>query len=186
MSYKEELIKIYIERGAVLLGNFSLTGGGSSNIYIDGRLVTTYPKSLMLIADEFLRIISSSDEFSDDLNIVVPPVSGISIAAVLSVKLGMPFIIDRGREKEHGTGKRFEGILSNNPACVLVDDLITKGTTLVKSIEALRGMGKVISNALVVVDREEGGREILESLDVKLHALITKSELVAALQKTKR
>ena len=184
MNFKQELIETYIARGGVMLGNFTLTGGGTSTVYIDGRLVTTYPKSLNIIADQFAILISSMNDFATDLNIVVPPVSGISIAAVLSIKLDIPFIIDRGKIKKHGAGKRFEGVFSQNPRCVLVDDLITQGTTLINSVKALREMGKTVSNAIVVVDREEGGRERLESIGVNLTALITKNELVEALKRT--
>lgn len=184
MDWKEELINIYVDRGAVLCGDFKLTGGGRSDVYLDGRLATTYPRSLEIIADQFAIIIKGLEEYSTDLNLIAPPLSGIPIAAALSIKLNIPFVIDRGKPKHHGTSKRFEGRFFDNPNCVLIDDLITKGTTLLHSIHSLREIGKTVNTALVVVDREEGGRAQLSSIGVNLISLLKKKDLITAFNKT--
>ena len=185
MEWKQKLINIYIERKAIMTGTFKLTGGGTSNVYIDGRLVTTYPESLILIADKFAELLLALDEYNFDLNIVVPPLSGIPIAAVLSTKLNIPFIMDRGKAKQHGAGKRYEGQFSNNPNCVVIDDLITQGSTLLQSIQGLREIDKTVNKAFVVVDREEGARELLAKNDIELISLIKKSELLTHLENAK-
>lgn len=179
-SWKEDLLRIYVKRGGILKGHFKLTGGGTSDTYIDGRMVTTYYESLEVIADELANRIKPLLEASPGINIIAPVLSGIPIGAVLSTKLKVPYVIDRGVAKGHGTGKRFEGSFTQNPECIIVDDLITRGSTLVELINTLRGMDKVVKEAFIVVDREEGGQQVLADLDVKLTSLLTKRELLDA------
>ena len=58
---KDELAAYYVRRGAFLTGHFELTGGGTSDFYIDGRLIATYPPALRLIAAEYARLIAEHD-----------------------------------------------------------------------------------------------------------------------------
>src|SRR5438045_908116 len=131
MNWKQELLRVYIERGAVSYGQFSLTGGGKSNFYIDGRLVTTTSKGLNAICRGIVDVLGSEKNLKAEVQLVAPAVSGIAIGAALSLYLDTNFVIDRGRAKEHGTTKRFEGIFEGNRRCIIIDDLITAGTTLI-------------------------------------------------------
>lgn len=180
MDWKEELLKIYVDRGGILKGDFTLTSGKKSNLYIDSRLVSTYPRSLEIIAERFATGLSEELAANPELNIIGPSLSGIPIAAVLSVKLGKPFIIDRGKPKGHGTGKRFEGTFTDNAKCVIIDDLVTRGTTSVELVDELRSMGKEVDRVFAVVDRNEGGSELLAEKGVELNALLAKQELLDA------
>ena len=62
---------------------------------------------------------------------------------------------------------------------VLVEDVITTGGSLLKACKAVREAGLVPVGVMVVVDREEGGREVLEADGLKVRSLFTKSELLA-------
>ena len=57
-----------------------------------------------------------------------------------------------------------------------MDDLITSGGSLRRAVEAIRTEGGVVTDAIVLLDREEGGKENLAKDDVKLHYLLTTSE----------
>ncbi len=180
MDWKEELLKIYVDRGGILKGDFTLTSGKKSNLYIDSRLVSTFPRSLEIIAERFAGWLEDELAQTPGLNIIGPSLSGIPIAAVLSVTLQKPFIIDRGEKKGHGTGKRFEGSFTDSPKCVIIDDLVTRGTTSVELVDELRAMGKEVDRVLAVVDRNEGGAELLKDKGVTLQALLSKEELLDA------
>ena len=180
--WKEEVIGFYIARNALATGEFKLAGGGTSDFYIDGRVVTTFPAALRSIARAFRSIIEENDLLPGDTNLVVPGgISGIPIGTALAIELDRPFVIDRGVQKVHGLGKRFEGRFTDDPRCLLVDDLVTVGSTIIKTVLALREEGYRVSDAVVVVDREEGGREELAKLGVSLYSLVTKADLRRAI-----
>ncbi len=183
-GWKDKLLQFYIDREALAFGNFTLASGKTSDFYIDSRTVTTHPQGLRLIAQAFAQIIENQDLLPPDANLITPGgVSGIPIGTALALELDIPFVIDRGAQKAHGLGKRFEGKFSTNNRCLVVDDLVTAGGTILKTVQALRDEGYTVSDALVVVDREEGGREELAKLGVKLHALVTKADLRRALER---
>jgi orotate phosphoribosyltransferase len=185
MDWKEELLKIYVDRGGILKGDFTLTSGKKSNLYIDSRLVSTYPRSLEIIAERFAGWLEEELAENPDMNLIGPSLSGIPIAAVLAVKLKKPYLIDRGKPKTHGTAKRFEGTFTDSPKCVIIDDLVTRGTTSVELVDELRSMGKEVDRVFAVVDRNEGGAELLAEKGVKLQALLSKAELLDAFDRYK-
>jgi membrane-bound lytic murein transglycosylase B len=73
----------------------------------------------------------------------------------------VPYVIARKQAKEYGTGNRIEGRLDDGEEVVVVEDIATTGQSAVDAVEALRNAGATVNRALLVVDREEGGRELL-------------------------
>jgi orotate phosphoribosyltransferase len=177
---KEELAAYYIRRGAFLTGHFELTGGGTSDFYIDGRLIATYPPALRLIARMHAALIAEHDLLAGDATLVGPALGAVPIVTALGLELDRPFVIDRGKAKGHGTGKRFEGTFSDGSSCLIIEDLITIGSTLQDTVHTLREDGREVTDALVTVDRQEGGPEALAAMGVTVHALLTQADLRAA------
>lgn len=172
-DWKSQLLQVYVDRHAV--GNFER--GGTTDIYIDGRMVTTHPRSLQIIADRMCQIIEEDDLLTSDTNIVAPVLGGVPIAVALGLRLNRPIVLDRGAPKTHGRGRRFEGAVSEAQQCLVVDDLIWKGKTLKDSVVALRECKMIVEDAIVTVDRQEGGVELLGSIGVTVRSLITQEEL---------
>jgi orotate phosphoribosyltransferase len=177
---KGELAACYVRRGAFLTGHFELTGGGTSDFYIDGRLIATYPPALRLIARMHAALIAEHDLLPDDGTLVGPALGAVPIVTALGLELDRPFVIDRGKAKGHGTGKRFEGAFCDGARCLIVEDLITVGSTLLDTVRALREQGRDVTDALVTVDRQEGGPEAAAAEGVRVHALLTQADLRAA------
>ena len=180
-AWKEALLGIYASSGAAKTGTFRLSSGRTSDFYIDGRVVTTRPDGLRAIVAGMRAVISARDLLEGHPNLIGPAVSGIPIAVALALALDVQYVIDRGAAKEHGMGKRFEGSFGASPACLVVDDLVTTGGTLLKTVEGLRAIGRTVSDAIGVVDRQEGGAELLAAQGVTIHTLITRDELKAVL-----
>src|SRR5258708_1751021 len=91
---KDQLIQYYIARDALASGTFQLAGGGISDFYIDGRVVTTFPPALRLIARMFKNIIDTYGLLPDEANLVAPGgVSGIPIGTALALELNRAFVI---------------------------------------------------------------------------------------------
>ena len=180
-NWKETLLNYYIEKNAILSGKFKLKNGAIDNLYIDNRIITTSSIGLKAIITGMNELIEEFKLLSNNTNIVVPAISGISIGKSLSLNRDIQFIIDRGKFKNHGTCKRFEGLFSESKSCLVIDDLITKGITIIQTIEGLNNINKSVKNVLVVIDREENGKEILNNLGITLHSLLTKTELLEIL-----
>jgi orotate phosphoribosyltransferase len=85
----------------------------------------------------------------------------------------------RKEAKAHGTGRLVEGPLASGDRAVVVEDTITTGGSAARAIDAVRQAGAVVLGVLALVDREEGGREHLESLGVTVVSLATASAIVA-------
>jgi orotate phosphoribosyltransferase len=83
--------------------------------------------------------------------------------------------------KSHGRERRIEGVLMPGKRVLLIDDLVTAGLSLGKAAKAIRAEGGVVSDAIVMLDREEGGKERLMKDKIRLHYLLTAREAATKL-----
>ena len=157
----------------MLRGDFLLRSGARSSYYIDKYLFTTEPALLQRLAREL------SSRLPDGVQRVAGPVLGaVPLVTAVSLQTGLPSVIVRvDTPKEYGTSRRFEGRLVAGDRVVLVEDVVTTGGAALAAVEVLRGAGAEVLGAIVVVDREQGGREAFATAGVPLQSLFTKSEL---------
>jgi orotate phosphoribosyltransferase len=167
-----ELIAALKDADAVKFGEFELSHGGTSEYYVDKYLFETDPRCLELIADAFAERVGET-------KLAGVALGAVPLVAATSVATGNPYVIVRKKAKEYGTGNRIEGRFEDGEEVVVLEDIATTGQSAVDAVEALREAGAVVERVLVVVDREEGGRENLAEIDVELEALVTASELLA-------
>lgn len=92
----------------------------------------------------------------------------------------------RKETKLYGTKKLLEGIYRKNQTCLVVEDVVTSGGSLLETVETLRAEGLVVTDAVVVLDREQGGASVLKQNGVALKSLFTLSGLVGILNKAGR
>jgi orotate phosphoribosyltransferase len=92
-----------------------------------------------------------------------------------------PLLYVRKGAKLHGRERRVDGVLVSGDRVLLIDDLVTTGITLKEATEAARAEGGVVTDAVAFLDREEGGKELLEKAGVKLHALLNITEVAKTL-----
>ncbi|WP_247729456.1 orotate phosphoribosyltransferase [Halovivax limisalsi] len=169
----QDLIDALRDAEAVEFGEFELSHGGTSEYYVDKYRFETDPACLSAIANAF------ADRLDADDTLGGVALGGVPLAAATSVAADVPYVIARKQRKEYGTGNLIEGRLEEGESVVVVEDIVTTGTSLVEAVEALREAGATVERALVVVDREEGGREAVEEAGVEMEALVTASELLA-------
>jgi len=163
-----EMIKKAVKRG-----EFTLASGKKSDYYINIKEVYTKPEVLKEIAVKMAEII----EGKKIDKIAGVAIGAIPIAVALSLQTGIPFVIVRKEEKNHGTSSKIEGEIKKGERVVIVEDVTTTGGSVINAIEALRSFGCVCEEALVVVDREEGAEENLKRKGVKLISLFKGIEL---------
>lgn len=175
-AMKTELCRILHKIGALQFGAFKLTSGKVSPYYIDLRIVPSFPDAFEKICDLYVKLIKSDIGANNFDRIAGIPTAGIPFASLTAYHLKKPFLYIRPTERLHGRERRVEGILLPGNRVLLMDDLITSGGSLRTAVEAIRTEGGVVTDAIVLLDREEGGKENLAKDNVKLHYLLTTSE----------
>lgn len=174
---KNEICRILNKIGAFEFGAFKLSSGKISPYYIDLRVVPSFPDAFQKICSFYVEFIKSKVEIKNFERIAGIPVAGIPFASVVAYTLKKPFIYVRKGIRLRGRQRRVEGALKPGDRVLLVDDLVTTGLSLKKAARAVLAEGGVVADAVVLLDREEGGRERLEKAGIRLHSLIKISEI---------
>jgi orotate phosphoribosyltransferase len=180
MTDDERLVRMLAERSA-RRGNFTLASGRQSTLYVDARLTTMTPDGQALIGRLGLEAIRSAGWRCDavgGLTLGADPIAYAICHASAGTPAPLRAFTVRKEPKAHGTGKQVEGPVSSGDHVVVVEDVITTGGSAAKAIEALRREGMVPVAVLALVDREEGGREHLESLGLPVRSLAQASRII--------
>ena len=174
-------LRLY-EIGAVRLGQFTLHSGRISPIYIDLRLLASYPELLRQVAAAYGLMLRP---LKFDL-LSAAPLAGLPIGTALSLEMNIPLIYPRLTAKAHGTGKKIEGRWERGQRVMVIDDLITSGDSLLQTIAALEEGGLIVKEAGVLIDREQGGKQFIESEGYRLHSVMTIGQLLGFLERKGR
>lgn len=170
---KDIILKLY-DIGAIKFGTFTLKSGIISPIYIDLRESISYPYLLKDIAEALWNKISNC---SFD-RICGVPYTALPIASYLSVAYSIPMILRRKEQKDYGTKKIIEGVYKKNHVSVILEDLITSGSSVLETIAPIEEAGMKVHDVAVFLDREQGGRERLESKGYRLHSVTTMKNML--------
>ena len=169
-----KIAKALVDANVVKFGEFTLASGAKSPIYVDLRIVPSFPEPFQLIADELAKAVKTLD-----INVVAgAETAGIPYAAAIALKANLPMVYVRKQPKGYGTMSMIEGVLNKDDKVVLVDDLATGGYSKLRFIEGIQKAGALVNDVLIVLDREQGCKEALEEKGVTLHSLITLKELL--------
>ncbi|MHA1222359.1 MAG: orotate phosphoribosyltransferase [Candidatus Heimdallarchaeaceae archaeon] len=161
----KELTRLLIENDILKFGEFTLKSGMKSWFYLDLRLIPSFPETYNYVINCYLKLLEKVEEFDALAGVAV---AGIPFSSVLGYKLKVPSLIVRPSPKEHGLKKVVEGNIKPQSEVVLIDDLITTGSSKIPGILALRELGFKVENLVVLVDRSLGSLEELDEIQVKL------------------
>ena len=176
-TVKVEICKILNKIGALKFGAFKLTSGKISPYYIDLRIIPSFPDAFQRVCNLQAAFIKEEIGVKSFDRIAGIPIAGIPFASLIAYKLKKPFLYIRKGVRLHGRKKRIEGILTPGDHVLLIDDLITTGLSLIEAKKVIEAEGGVTTDAVVLLDREEKGREKLDKNGIKLHALLKISEI---------
>lgn len=114
------------------------------------------------------------------------PYTALPIATLISVKGMKPMLIRRKEAKDYGTKKLIEGKFGPDEKCLIIEDVVTSGSSIMDTVNDLRKEGLTVTDAIVVVDREQGGALNTENNGVKMYSLFTLSQLLNILKEAKK
>lgn len=180
MNHRARLSELLVER-SVRLGDFTLSSGRRSSYYVDARRTTMTAEGQFHIGKVCLAAISESGwtpSHVGGLTMGADPVAyAIAHASWIEGSPLDAFSV-RKEPKGHGTGQQIEGGLRAGSRCVVVEDSMTTGGSALKATRILEAFGASVVGVLCLVDREEGGRELLRREGHHLLSIFTGTELL--------
>jgi orotate phosphoribosyltransferase len=174
------LIQSLYEIGAIKFGEFTLKSGQISKIYLDMRQIISYPETLREVANAIWDKIHACHF---DL-ICGVPYTALPIATCISLQHNFPMILRRKEKKSYGTKQQIEGKFQAGQRCLIIEDVITTGSSILETIEDLEAQDLMIKDLVTLIDREQGGKENLQKRNYKLHTVFTLNEIMNILLKT--
>ncbi len=183
MEPKQRLKELLLEK-SYRKGKFRLTSGKESDFYIDGKQTTLSAEGAYLCGKLMFDIIQNQPDSVQAVGGMTlgadPLVTAVSIVSFLE-KSPIPAFIVRKESKGHGTEANIEGMknIPDRARVALLEDVVTTGGTLLKVIERIEAQGFEVGVIVTVVERQEGGAEILADKGYKLESIFTRQELLA-------
>jgi orotate phosphoribosyltransferase len=178
------LAKALLEMGALRFGQFRLPNGERSAYDIDLRLVPSFPDIYTTVLAAYVELVEGLDANKFDA-IAGVATAGVTISSPLAIMLKKPMMYVRKEGEGRGANRLVEGISTTGSRVLLVDDLVSTGTSMVSATRALRKKGYRVTDTAVLIDRQEGGDRNLANNGVKLNSYTSIEALLGGLQDLK-
>jgi orotate phosphoribosyltransferase len=176
----------FLQEKSVFHGDFTLSSGAKSSFYVDCKLTTYHPQGAWLVGQVMHRIIRRRQE---ELGVTLNGIGGLTMGAdpiALAVGMVSHWLKDpsplltfsvRKTPKSYGQTKLIEGNFRKGDSVVVIDDVVTRGESTLKAIDAVLQEGGKIPFVAVLMDREEGGREKIEARGFPVIAAFNRQDL---------
>ncbi len=161
--------------GILQFGEFLLKSSVKSPFYIDMRILQSFPEAFHDITAIYAELLKGLPE---DVKLAGIPEAGIPLATAVGYETRRPLIQPRAKVKEHGKGKLVEGDWKAGDKVAIIDDLITKGDSKIESIEQFKTCDLEIAGFYLLLDREMGGKELVEKAGYKVEIAMTITEVL--------
>ncbi|HEY58290.1 MAG TPA: orotidine-5'-phosphate decarboxylase [Anaerolineae bacterium] len=173
-NLQREIARALVTTGCVRFGTFTLKSGLQSPIYLDLRLLASFPDLLAQVAAAYADLLRP---LTYD-RLAALPYAALPIGTAVALHTGEPLIYPRKEVKAYGTRAAIEGLHRPGERVVLLDDLATTGGSKIEAAEKLRAAGLQVSEVVVLIDRQSGARAELAPHGLRLHAVFTLTELL--------
>ena len=156
---------------------FELASGDKSNYFFDMKLVSMDPDGSELIAKAILELLKDDNvDYIGGLESGAIPIASVVANKSLQTRKRIPAFFVRKNPKERGTKKMIEGNLTENSKVVLVDDVTTKGESVLLAVRKVRELNCQVDKVITIVDRLAGAKENLAKENIELLGLFTKKD----------
>ena len=171
MEFVKEFATFLYKNDIIKFGNFTLASGKDSSYYIDLRLVPGFPHQFRKMIKNLQNLIIEKTGLDNFDSLASVPTGGLVVTSALAIEIVKPLIYVRNKPKEHGTTKSIEGKISAGMKVVMVDDVITTGTSVLNGIKQLKESGLSVSDTFVIINRLEGADKAFSDIGVRIHQL---------------
>ena len=171
MEFVKEFAIFLYKNNIIRFGNFTLASGKNSSYYVDLRLIPSYPHQFRKMIKNLQNLIVEKTGLDDFDCLASVPTGGLVVTSALAIEIVKPLIYVRSKPKEHGTTKSIEGKISAGMKVVMVDDVMTTGTSVLNGITQLKEVGLLVSDLYVIINRLEGADKALSDIGVQTHQL---------------
>ena len=171
MEFVKEFAIFLYKNNIIRFGNFTLASGKNSSYYVDLRLIPSYPHQFRKMIKNLQNLIVEKTGLDDFDCLASVPTGGLVVTSALAIEIVKPLIYVRSKPKEHGTTKSIEGKISAGMKVMMVDDVMTTGTSVLNGINQLKEAGLLVSDLYVIINRLEGGDKTLSDIGVQTHQL---------------
>jgi uridine monophosphate synthetase len=159
-------------------GQFTLKSGIVAPFYIDMRIVQSFPEALHSITAIYAEMVR---DLPQAVFLAGIPEAGIPLATAVGYETNRPLIQPRAKVKDHGTGKSIEGKWKAGDKVAIIDDLVTKGDSKIKSIAQFKACELEVIGFYLLFDREMGGKQLVEKAGYKVDIAMTMTEVFTIL-----
>ena len=159
---------------------YPLASGVSSEYYIDCKMALSHAEARELAAELILeRLGDTRIDAVGGMELGAYPIANaVSDALYRKTEQSVRAFVIRKEAKKHGLKKFLEGDVEGCHTALIVDDVVTTGDSTIKAIRQSREAKLEVVKAIVLVDRQEGGREKIEKLNVPFESLFTLQDLL--------
>ena len=171
MEFVKEFAIFLYKNNIIRFGNFTLASGKNSSYYVDLRLIPSYPHQFRKMIKNLQNLIVGKTGLDDFDCLASVPTGGLVVTSALAIEIVKPLIYVRSKPKEHGTTKSIEGKISAGMKVMMVDDVMTTGTSVLNGINQLKEAELLVSDLYVIINRLEGGDKALSDIGVQTHQL---------------
>ena len=167
MDVLKDMLK---EMKVVQTGNFVLSSGKKSNYFVNIKRASTDPRGLREMGKAIAPHVNEA-------KIAGMALGAVPLAVAVALETGKQFVMVRKEAKDHGTQELIEGEVKPGDKFIVVEDVATTGASTMRVVTALRQKGANVDKAVVVVDREEGAREMLTEHGIELISIFKAKDL---------
>lgn len=191
-TMKKRLIDLIIERTFRFTDKptFKLASGKMSSYYFNCKPTTLNSEGMYLIGNLLYDVIKHRKSWKakavGGLTLGADPISN-AIAYTFHLKgEQMESFVVRKEPKKHGTMLWVEGNAGKGDKVIIIEDVITTGGSTIKAIDRAKKCGLKVLGVIVLIDRQEGGKEKIEAMGVKVETLLTREEIFEVYSKKRQ
>lgn len=174
MTKKEKLILELFRYKCIEFGAYKLKSGIISPYYIDIRKLVSFPGLMKKVTAVYWSIVKKL-KFN---RLAGVPYAALPTASIMSVLYNVPMVYTRKEKQTHGITKLVQGEYKKGEKVIVIDDIITTGASKLMVIKPLKESGLKVKDIVLLVDRENGGKKIIEKEGYKLHTVYLMSDMI--------